>query len=364
MSNQPMTATYYSTTHRVRRRSGSQTGCPKWIYGCSLGWLVCVLALLWLTFSVSETNWIGGLLTFLPRSIFLVPGLVLLVITMFHGWKPMIANSLSIVLVAWPLMDWQPVWNQAPAMPRNCQVVKVLTCNVQGFAPRFEVVVREIVHANPELICFQEARNQNSLLDETFKTPEWHTLHVDEFFFASRYPLRLVGECDAEAFQRITAVHVEVQSPEGAFDVVNVHLMTARHGLSELSISSVLAGDGISAFESHTRLRELEAELTRMFILDSCGDRPHLVLGDFNMPDSSGIQRRCFGDYQNAFRVSGQGYGYTAPATRHSFWPDNTPWARIDHILGSAEWVFNSCQTGQYAGSDHRLVVATASLPK
>ena len=87
-----------------------------------------------------------------------------------------------------------------------------------------------------------------------------------------------------------------------------------------------------------------------------------IVCGDFNTPVSSSLFLKNWGDFQSSFDVAGFGFGYTSPCKGGRFWPNNFPWARIDHILCSEEWAIHQCEVGKSDGSDHRLITATVQL--
>jgi vancomycin resistance protein VanJ len=94
-------------------------------------------------------------------------------------------------------------------------------------------------------------------------------------------------------------------------------------------------------------------KLTRL--LASWGNRPILVMGDFNTPDDSVWFDGLRQDYREAFRAAGKGYVPT--------WPWPAPVLKLDHI-----WVHRgidvrrSWATGTWR-SDHRPVWGEVSLP-
>ena len=89
---------------------------------------------------------------------------------------------------------------------------------------------------------------------------------------------------------------------------------------------------------------------------------PELLIGDFNMPISSSLYQKSWGEMANAFDVAGSGFGFTSPCDQFLFWPDYVPWLRIDHILASSHWQVLRCQVGAGNGSDHRFIAATLAL--
>ena len=70
------------------------------------------------------------------------------------------------------------------------------------------------------------------------------------------------------------------------------------------------------------------------------------------------------GSLQDAYALTGVGYGYTSPCSQGKIWPGNTPWAQVDHILANEDWQVERCWIGESAGSDHRLIAAQLRLPQ
>ena len=238
--------------------------------------------------------------------------------------------------------------------------ISVVTCNVQNFKPNFSKVMRELARAKPDVIALQEAQSQPpEMLTEYFK--DWSFQHKDEFLVGSRWPVTIIESFDASPYERPTVMKVRIDTPNGPVLLSNVHLMTARRGLSGMGVGSIISGEAPGEAEHHALLRFEEARQTREFI--SASPRlPHMIVGDFNMPQTSNVLNETFGDYTNAFEKSGFGFGYTAPCRPVRFWLPNTPWLRIDHIYSTEHFEPMRCQVGQFNGSDHRLVSAVLQL--
>jgi endonuclease/exonuclease/phosphatase family metal-dependent hydrolase len=71
-----------------------------------------------------------------------------------------------------------------------------------------------------------------------------------------------------------------------------------------------------------------------------------VIVGDTNLPPLSGIGRRRFGAFRDAFEAVGFGFGYTFPA--------KLPWMRIDRVLAGPGVRFLSARVGARGASDHR----------
>lgn len=347
-------------TDRPAQAAGAfRRTCSRWITGLTAANAVLVAALLLLLCVVSEDWWFSAALSYLPRLPWLLPSLLLALPAFFVRGSLVLVNLLAALIVAGPIMGATAPLAAAPLPADAERVFTVVSCNVQNGAGDFERLLAEIEEYEPDVVALQETLWGVSSLEGRF--PEWHTLHVGEFWVGSRYPLRLVDECVADSFDRRTAIVCEVDTPDGTVLFCNLHLNTARHGLTGLQWHSLLSGDGVDDFEWRQWQRRLEAEETREFLAAYPG-RPLLIAGDFNTPTSSSLYTDVWSGYGDAFASAGWGYGYTAPCNTSRLWPENTPWLRIDHILCDDAWHIHECRIGRSNYSDHRLVAARLSL--
>uniref|UniRef100_A0A7C4LLZ5 Endonuclease/exonuclease/phosphatase domain-containing protein n=1 Tax=Schlesneria paludicola TaxID=360056 RepID=A0A7C4LLZ5_9PLAN len=341
-------------------RDSSSTPLARVIWRLSGLNLALVCGVMVLLFVVSERWWIGSAITFLPRLPWGLPAVVL----GLAGWwchRPSLwVNAVALGLVLGPIMELRvPGLLQAPGTVPPApgrDTLRVVSCNVQAYRPHFAEVLSEVARYRPDVVMLQEAFGDHPLLDEFL--PDWHRLHHNTYWIASRYPLRLLAECQSEVFERVAGIVVELQTPVGPVVVANIHQMTARRGLVEINKSTLLRGEAARLADEFRQWREIEAAEIRAVVDAHRGERPLIVAGDFNTPTSSHVFQQVWGDLQSAFDVAGCGYGYTAPCRPIRFWLTNVPWARIDHILCSSEFGIVRCQVGRGNGSDHRVVAA------
>jgi endonuclease/exonuclease/phosphatase (EEP) superfamily protein YafD len=324
----------------------------------SIIYLIVVVGLLVLVFVISERWWVGSVVTYLPRVAWAAPAIVLTVAAGLWHRPSLWWTVLALGLVAGPLMELRgPGMNVAQPVPQAVsQRLRVVSCNVQAYRPDFADVVREIQQFDPDVVAMQEARGEHPLLLDAFRG--WEKLHLDYYWIGSKYPLRLVHECAVESFERTSGILVEVQTPQGPVLLANLHLMTARRGLSNLTKRDLLTGESAVAISDFQMLRAAEAGEVRSAVDAYWSGQPFIAVGDFNTPTSSSLFQQSWSDLRSAFDVAGQGYGYTSPNKPHRYWFSYTPWARIDHILCSQEWSVAHCQIGTSRGSDHRLIAA------
>lgn len=356
--------TRQSSRQRPRRRTTRLTIVVALISLLYLILMIPLLALEW----ISESWWIGTVFAYSPRVVFLVPPVIFIVGSFLWHRKSIIVNLISIVIAAGPLMHLQLPPTSVPELPAKDQQIRLVTYNVQGFEPDFSAVLQELGPHDPNVVIFQEAFGEQPLIEQWFGG--WNIHREDAFLVASKFPMKHVETMFSKIFadhhgidKRHVAIHVEIDGPNGSFHLVNLHLMTARQGLSTVTPGEVLGGSAKSEIAGFDVLREQEAEEALNFVRQIPSDQPLIVAGDFNTPSHSNHFYTRWNFLRNAFEEVGIGYGYTAPNTIHSTWPDYTPWLRIDHILASSVWNIHRCHVGSGRGSDHRPVIAVLSLP-
>lgn len=308
----------------------------------------------------------GSIATFLPRLCLLLPGALLLTAALLTRSRTFWLNLTALLIALVSITEFNIPWNRltesTSPIEKDERTLRLVSCNVQNFAPEFSLVLREVQRAKPDVVAFQEALQPPRLLFEHFEG--WHQIHVRGLWIGSKWPLRLLGECQTELFSHLSGVAVEVDAPFGKFVLADLHLMTARKSLVELRPLELLSGDSQLALAGATVERAEEARQVRAFVTEHQSESPVIVVGDFNMPSSSNVYRESFGDLTNAFESAAFGFGFTAPCKRFRRWPSNTPWQRIDHILVSDSWDVRECHIGEHDGSDHRLIAATLRLRK
>lgn len=320
--------------------------------------VVTVLALV-LICGVSEDWWLSAALSYLPRAPYLAFSLAILPAVIWRNWIMAIVNLLCAATIAGPVMGLSaPLGEGAPAATSDSMLV--VSCNAQNGGSDLQQLFAELDALQPDVIAFQETTQGYDEIASHFDG--WHIVDAGEFCAVARYPLRLIDQCDAESTQRKTAIACEIDVPGGACLLCDIHLSTARHGLTQLRWHSPLTGAGVDDLRWRQWERRLESEETLRFVAAHVGE-PTIALGDFNTPTTSTLFADIWGggEWQSAFETAGWGYGFTSPCNTGRLWPSNTPWLRIDHILADANWQFHAAGIGRSAGSDHRLIWARMS---
>jgi endonuclease/exonuclease/phosphatase (EEP) superfamily protein YafD len=305
---------------------------------------------------VSERTWWGTVFTFCPRHPFLVPPAVLLLASVVvHRWS-IVMNLACLVLVAGPLMGTRLPFKLLSSGGVDGRGLSVVSCNVQEYRPDFEAVLQEIVERHPDVVAFQEAPYEHDLYRRYFQG--WNTIQEPNLWIGSRFPIRRLDVDHSPLHDRVRVLSVRIDTQDGPFILHDVHLTTPRHGLAKLSIESVLNGQGPAFLEDSTRRRMVETREVRRYIARSQSSFPTLIVGDFNMPTVSNLYRDVWQDFTNAFDEVGIGSGYTALCSTQSYWFNDVPWVRIDHVLADRAWAVRACEIGHGRGSDHRLIWA------
>lgn len=345
----------------VTRKAPSRVA--RLVWGLSGLYLTAVVAVIGLVFVVSESWWVGTVLTYLPRAPWALPALVLGVLASRWHLPSLGINLLALLLVLGPLMEFRAPWlaeqRVVAAATEASRPLRFVSANVQHYRPDFAALLQEVHRHRPDVLVLQEAIGDHPLLIESF--PDWHRLHYDYYWIGSRYPLRLLQECETAAFDRTAGLVVEIETPQGPIVVANIHQMTARRGLVDITASELASGVAQSSLEDFQTLRRAESEDLRGQIQAAAGTAPLIVAGDFNTPSSSSLFQATWGDLTSSFDVAGTGFGYTSPVKPHRFWFSYVPWARIDHILCSPDWQVRECRIGTGRGSDHHLIYAELS---
>ena len=322
--------------------------------------LLAITALVVVCLHFSENWWLSGALIYLPQTPLVIPSVCLLGCSLMWHLRSALLNLTSIGLILVCLCDAQFSMKPFHKIPDTGRNVRLITCNVQNFEPNFGQVLREVSRFKPDVLVLQEARQVPKMLKDNLEG--WNWRHQAGLMVGSKWSLSEGKLCHTSPYDRPTAMAVQIETPSGTIMVGNLHLMTARRGLTALSVTSILDGSGPASVDHHAFLRDKEARQTQDFFVNLTGNSPTIIAGDFNMPTTSSIFDHNFGQYSNAFDEAGVGFGYTAPCRPVRFWLPEVPWLRIDHILTSSHFETLQCEAGKFSGSDHRLVTALLKL--
>ena len=343
------------TDAAARRRRWIRRG----VVTLSVAYLAGVLLLWVLLRFAAESFWPATALLYLPRWPWLLPAIPI-GIAAWLLWRPgALLAAIGAILVLGPIGGFRFGGGSEPA--GGGPVVRVVTLNIQNGKPNLRASLGEIERFAPDVVCSQEVDFEQPDLDASLASVELtHRRHDSHFYVASRWPLERVRLVESQASFRDLCVVYRVLAPQ-PFHLVNVHLSTARHGLTNLRPRTIVTGAGLDELREHQRLRMAEIDELAAVLNDV--PQPVVVCGDFNMPvDSPAFAPLLIGRC-SAFDAAGFGYGYTVPNEATPLWPRGWCWLRVDHVLGSADIMPLDARPGHASGSDHRAMLATLQLP-
>ena len=252
------------------------------------------------------------------------------------------------------------------------QSISMLTYNTHGAsgylpgdASRLIDVVRE---ADADVVCLQEfgaeARSarpgttHRALIGMGYRlvatVPEGRRETQRPIF--SRLPVEHSELLPLSESDESYAVRAVLQEGSDTFSVYNVHLVGFSSDRPWRGSGNVF--DPRDWFDFFRRSgsayidRSHEARALREHLANE--RHPYLVCGDFNSTSNQWAYRRVAGDLQDAFRMTGDGWGKTYHA--------RMPIVRIDYVFASPEWKVLWSDVLDSGGSDHRPVVARLGM--
>jgi hypothetical protein len=349
---------------RSRRRQPSrQVHWGRIVWWTSLGYLAAVI--LWGIFAnfVSEHWWLTALYIYLPRQPLLALLLVLIPAACVWHRRSILVNLVTALVILGPLMGFSgflPQWGEGRG-PKS-ERIRVAACRV-GNNYGLPSALSEFQAIVPELVVLTRTVADDPLLDTAFA--DWHQWKHDIFFVASRFPIRLLEECSDPKTGRLIAASFEVDHLKaGKFRMVAVDLSATDDPTDGFGLRALISGARRDQIRETVRTRQELIVVVREFVETQRGGTPTLVIGDFESPVDATQFRNSWDGWINAFDERGSGYGYTAPCRTPWYWPEGTPWLRVDHVLTSPDWKIDRCWMGTQTETSHRLIGAILRFPQ
>jgi vancomycin resistance protein VanJ len=227
----------------------------------------------------------------------------------------------------------------------------VMTYNVWGGNTQFDRIASEIRSHDPDLLSIHEFSPPivEALEDRLAETYPFYRIHPGVGFF-SRYPI-----LQSRAF-RLGGIY-GIPGPWAQ------HLILDMNG-QEVNIFNVhppsppLQGNQIPGLPfrlpSNFRTEGFEIAVQEILWRMERAQGPILVVGDFNFTDQEEEYKLLMQTLEDAHRQCGWGMGFSFarfPSTGIALW-------RIDYVLHSEDFVSLRARLGDFAGSDHRPVIA------
>lgn len=308
-----------------------------WLYTAIVIAIACILH------QQGDRWWPATLFLFGPRWIVGLPLILLLPIARFGRHFSLSALIISVIVLLFPVMNLQvPVSRLLSDEPR--QTLRILTCNTHGKELDPKALARVIEKNNPDIVALQEWYSPNTPI--VLSDPAWHIIMEGELCLATRFPVRRVEAIGGHRWKwNGAATRFEIDAPTGTFSFINVHLESPHVAFLTALHRSPQAEAQITR-NSEERLKQAAALMTSANAIG-----PSVVLaGDFNLPADSTIYRQTLAPLNNAFNISGLGFG----------WTYYVKWTvtRIDHILTGNNWRPVRCWPAEAVGSPHRPLIA------
>jgi vancomycin resistance protein VanJ len=227
----------------------------------------------------------------------------------------------------------------------------IMTYNVWGGNVQFNRIFSEIQRHNPDLLSIHEFSPPivEALEDRLAEIYPYYRIDPSVGFF-SRYPILQSRTFRMGGIYGIPgpwAQHLLVDIDGEEVNVFNIH-----------PPSPPLQGDYVlglpfrlpSAFQTEGFEIAVKETLWRMERVEG----PILIVGDLNFTDQEEEYKLLTKSLKDAHREAGWGMGFSFarfPSIRLTLW-------RIDYVLHSEDFVALRIKLGDFAGSDHRPVIA------
>ncbi len=304
-------------------------------------------------------RWVAPtLLAYGPRLLLLVPLVALSLVWLVADRRLLLPALLAAWVLTVPIGGLRSGWRGV--LDRGARDVRVMTLNAAGrtldTSPASLVAMTDAdIWAVQECGEPTEAQLRAAL-------PSWHVRRDYQLCTLSRWPISAVDSMDRSDFARSAergsmaaafVVRSTIAAPGGAISLVNLHLATARWGLSGFLPSVLASGEGLddaaAQFARNAVLRRYESERAADWAARQ--PSPVIVAGDFNLPVESTLYRDYWAPrFTDAFEHVGRGFGFTKFERRIRI--------RIDHLLSDDAFVPVRAMVGPPVGSDHRPVIA------
>jgi len=282
-----------------------------------------------------------------PAPVLLMAGLLL------HSWTIGAAGLVGIAAF-WNNWGRRYLPPRPEAPPIGAPVLTFMTFNVLARNERHDATAGAIREADPDVVAIQEltpgaATALAGLLHRRY--PHWAVRPAPSpagTGVFSRFPIR-----EASAFRLSEQGHwcqrMLIDAPGGTLDLFNVHPRIPNLGSRRL---------GKVWFPTCYEPGRRRAEIGRLLCLLPA-ERPLVVLGDFNVTESSPEYRLLRARLGDAYRAVGRGLGHTFPSllSLPPNFPALWPVLRLDYVWHSAHFRPLSARHGRSGGSDHRPVV-------
>jgi endonuclease/exonuclease/phosphatase (EEP) superfamily protein YafD len=337
-----------------------------WLFTFSLFYGMLLAVITAINHFGADSWWFGALNLYLPQAMWLVPGVLLFLISLWIDRRKAWLPGLCIIWVLGPIMGLCWSLHPSPDPGGGAPTIRVMTCNVKYGRHDIKSLFADIDHYAPDVVLFQDA---GGILEGPFRDyfRKWHLRSFAQYVIAARLPL---GEAEVRQISfpggKLPCLRCQILFEGASITLYNVHFESPREGLNAFRAARRqpwYLPKAILRLDFNVEDRLIQAGKICEFVRRESG--AVIVAGDLNSPDSSRVcaTLRDAG-LHDAFAEGGRGYGYTYG---HYLLQNRLPWLhvswmRIDHIVMSSQLESRRCWTGTGKASDHRPVIADLAL--
>lgn len=334
----------------------------RWTARLSATWTAACFAA-WIGMAVLSERFLPAtVFLYGPRFLILLPIALLAPMALIAAPRWLLVQAFSLIVALGPVIGMRlsgaTLQQREPPLPRTSETIRLLTYNTQGgaiVAQNLPVIVERYA---PDVMAFQECGEE--LATAVRALSGWSTVIWQSLCLASRWPITSIDSMPRGTFEATSAAGLggaglvlrsRLAHPAGPFELVNLHLETARKGLEGLLAEPQEAAE-IPRAEVNARIRSMESERAALWSRKQATALPLVIVGDFNLPVESRIYRQFWSSYDNAFERAGTGLGFTKHEGR---------WLhiRIDHVLmAPGTFEARGAWVGLDLGSDHLPMIA------
>jgi vancomycin resistance protein VanJ len=339
--------------------------------GLTIGYAACLLLLMLGFRWIGERNLTLAFLLYLPRLIFLIPGVFLLVPAILFHRGSALALLLSASWFLFGAMDFRLRAAPSPSASTPGKSLIVLTYNRGEHANQSLQPFKN--HTRPDLLLLQDApgRAAGYLASEGYgEFP--HARDLAEFTLLSRYPILAAEPVPPApgAGPLPIAARFTIDFAGKSVAVYSVHTVTPRDTLLYYRRGAFLYGlIGLpgTPFAEKRRVNQsfwdqriVQARHLAGHI--AADPLPTIVAGDFNAPAGGYVHGLFESRFHDAHVRAGHGFGHSFPGTTRNPLSRGGPWMRIDYLFCNDAWEPAWCLTEANRPSQHRAVAAMFRL--
>lgn len=303
----------------------------------------------------------------------------------FLKWKRALFCIISLIISWGGITVYFPIHTKTEVLPDDC--IKIMTYNVMGFnwdrdeKARDKPIFEYIANSNADIICMQEVVINNIPYDTTgvISITEIDNILSDypyrsivrfgkaegiySFGVAcySKFPIRKTEEIEIDSeFNGVAIYNLDIKGRK--VNLINVHLESNRITQDDKQLYKDFLGSGdfnmldTVSQNIHKRLgsaylkRAKEAESIAQ-VIDSIGNQPIILCGDFNDTPISYVYKTVRGDkLKDSFADTGSGQGIS--------YHKDMFWFRIDYIMHSKNIKAYNTGVEKVTFSDHYPLIS------